>query len=123
MRENTKGKFARELRRHMTDAERHLWRHLRRRNLAGAKFRRQHPIGPYVVDFVCLEHRLVVELDGGQHLGSATDAHRDAWLRAHGFQILRFWNDQALVQTEAVLERVFATLDTPDGPASAPSRC
>jgi hypothetical protein len=77
MREGRKTGFARHLRRTMTDAERSIWHHLRNRAFMGCKFRRQHPIGAYVVDFVCLERRLVVELDGGQHAGDAGDEGRD----------------------------------------------
>ena len=98
--------FARYLRRNMTDAERVLWRHLRDRQLAGAKFRRQQAIGPYVVDFVEFESRLIVEADGGQHNDSTSDLVRDAWLAAQGFRVLRFWNNQILQETAAVLERI-----------------
>ncbi|KTT37245.1 endonuclease domain-containing protein [Pseudomonas rhizoryzae] len=101
---------ARSLRRNQTDAERALWQHLRGKRLQGLKFRRQHPHGRYILDFVCLEARLVIELDGGQHQDSPADRERDAWLRAQGFQILRFWNHDVLTQPEAVLERLFATL-------------
>ena len=82
--------MAKGLRRRMTDAERCLWRQLRARQLADSKFKRQQPIGPYIVDFVCLEVRLVVEVDGGQHIDSETDAVRDAWLHKHGYRVLRF---------------------------------
>jgi len=88
---------ARELRTHPTDAERRLWQKLKRRQIAGIKFRRQLPIGPYIVDFVCLERRLVVEVDGGQHLEQIPqDEQRSQWLRAQGFRVLRFWNNDAL---------------------------
>ncbi len=100
----------RALRGAMTDAERLLWRHLRGRQLAGRRFRRQHPFLDYVLDFVCLEARLVVELDGGQHLQSADDAVRDARLRAAGFAVLRFWNHQVLGETEAVLGEIHRAL-------------
>ncbi|MBS7459040.1 endonuclease domain-containing protein [Coralloluteibacterium stylophorae] len=101
---------ARTLRRNMTDAERRLWSRLRANQLAGHRFRRQHPLGPYIVDFACIESRLVVELDGGQHLDSPADARRDAWLRQHGFHVLRFWNDDALLRTDAVLEHILRTV-------------
>lgn len=101
---------ARCLRRNQTDAERALWYHLRGNRLQGHKFRRQHPYGRYILDFVCLEARLVVELDGGQHHYSPADRERDAWLEAQGFQILRFWNHEVLTQPEAVLERLCAAL-------------
>jgi very-short-patch-repair endonuclease len=98
--------FARYLRRNMTDAEQVLWRHLRDRQLAGAKFRRQQAIGPYVVDFVDFETRLIIEADGGEHNGSASDLLRDEWFASQGFRILRFWNNQILQETAAVLERI-----------------
>jgi adenine-specific DNA-methyltransferase len=82
---------ARRLRRNQSDAEGVLWRHLRNRGLGGRKFRRQHPIGPYVVDFVCIEDRLIVEVDGGQHADPACgDAARTRWLEAQGYRVVRF---------------------------------
>jgi very-short-patch-repair endonuclease len=110
MREGTKRTFARQLRRDMTDAEHALWRHLRRRQLLGHRFRRQHPVGPYIVDFVCLEQHLVIELDGSQHLDSTTDATREAYLAAHGFRTLRFWNHDVLARTDDVLDAILRTL-------------
>ncbi|MBS0211826.1 MAG: endonuclease domain-containing protein [Proteobacteria bacterium] len=110
MREGAKTHQAKRLRTVMTDAERKLWRCLRLRQLEGCKFRRQHPEGPYILDFVCIEHRLVVEVDGGQHLDSARDAVRDAWLHAAGFRVLRFWNHDVLTQTEAVAQAIYDTL-------------
>lgn len=104
MRKGHKRNFARSLRRHMTDAEVRLWFHLRNRAFVRYKFRRQHPIGPYVVDFVCIEARLAVELDGGQHANMASDALRTAFLEAEGYRVLRFWNNDILKQTAAVLE-------------------
>ena len=102
---------ARALRRNPTDAERHLWRHLRNRHLAGYKFRRQHPVGPYIVDFICPEACLVVELDGGQHQGQQHyDAARTAFLENRGLRVLRFWNDQVFSETEAVLEEIVRRL-------------
>jgi len=101
---------ARALRRGQTDAERLLWYHLRGKRLQGHKFRRQHPYGRYILDFVCLEARLVIELDGGQHQGSANDRERDAWLETQGLQTLRFWNHDVLTQPDAVLERLYAVL-------------
>ncbi|MBS0457482.1 MAG: endonuclease domain-containing protein [Proteobacteria bacterium] len=94
----------------MTDAERRLWRCLRMRQIDGGRFRRQHPVGPYILDFVCLERRLIVEVDGGQHQESVHDAHRDAYLRTQGFAVLRFWNHEVLAQTEAVLQVIHDTL-------------
>jgi adenine-specific DNA-methyltransferase len=103
--------FARQLRKNATDAERKLWRRLRDRRFSGYKFRRQHPIGPYVVDFVCLEQRLVIELDGGQHLERrGYDRNRDRWLANEGYRILRFPDNAALRETEAVLQVIWKTL-------------
>lgn len=103
---------SRGLRRSQTDAERHLWRHLRNRGLDGHKFRRQVAIGAYFADFACLERRLVVELDGGQHLEQAArDATRSEVLRESGFTVLRFWNDQVLTETSAVLEEILRYLE------------
>ena len=97
--------FAKYLRSHQTDAEQRLWYHLRAHRFMNLKFKRQQPIGRYIVDFVCLEYRLIIEADGGQH-GDEADRLRDDWLNAHGFTILRFWNNDILQQTEAVLERI-----------------
>ena len=105
--------FARELRRHTTDAETLLWRLLRNRLMAGAKFRRQHPLPPYVLDFYCHDAGLAVELDGGQHneaAGRRHDARRDAFLAQKGIRVLRFWNHEVLNQTEAVLEAIYAAV-------------
>jgi very-short-patch-repair endonuclease len=79
-----------------TDAERKLWSKLRGRQLASVKFRRQHPLGPYVLDFYAEDHRLVVEVDGGQHTPEA-DAARTAWLEARSCRVLRFWNNEVLL--------------------------
>ena len=98
---------ARQLRRNLTEAEHVLWRHLRLRQLDGHKFRRQQPIGPYIVDFICLETRLIVELDGGQHSNqTASDAERSAWLETQGFRVMRFWNHEVLQNIEAVKESI-----------------
>jgi len=100
-------RHARDLRQNMTDAERRLWRELRCGSL-GVRFRRQVPIGPYIVDFACFQRRLVIELDGGQHLEDPRDEARDAWLREHGFRVLRFWNHEVLKNPEGVLEVIAA---------------
>ncbi|MFL6624206.1 MAG: endonuclease domain-containing protein [Sulfurifustaceae bacterium] len=98
---------ARRLRAEQTDAERRLWQALRDRQLAGAKFRRQYPIGRYVADFACVDHRLIVELDGGHHsLHAESDSHRTVFLQARGFRVLRFWDHDVLKDTEAVLESI-----------------
>jgi very-short-patch-repair endonuclease len=101
---------ARYLRQHMTEAEQRLWRHLRAHRLSGEKFRRQHPIGPYIVDFMHCGARVVIEADGGHHNGDAGDAVRDAWLKNRGCTVLRFWNDEILQNTEAVLEVILMTV-------------
>lgn len=102
---------ARQLRRASTDAERHLWRHLRYRNLADYKFRRQYPVAGYIVDFVCLSAMLVIEIDGGQHMDAVEyDAARTRKLEARGFRVLRFWNDDVLLRTEDVLEATWRHL-------------
>ena len=98
---------ARQLRRGMTDAERALWCHLRAGRLDGLKFRRQHPIPPYVVDFYCDAARLVIELDGSQHT-EGRDLHRTRFLESKGLTVLRFWNDDALLRTQSVLEAVWS---------------
>ena len=101
---------ARRLRRDETDAERRLWTRLRRHQL-GIRFRRQHPIGPYIVDFCCVERMLIVELDGGQHEDRrAQDAARTQWLGEQGFRVLRFSEREALMQTEAVLTEIQSRL-------------
>ena len=111
---------ARGLRRRPTEAERLLWRHLRLRQVGGYRFRRQQPLGPYIVDFVCLEKRLIVEVDGGQHAAQVEkDAQRAAWLEADGFRLLRFWNSEVLQDTQAVQETIRAALDASDCPPSS----
>ena len=102
MRHGQKRDRARELRSDMTLAERRLWSILKLRQLNGSRFRRQLPIGPYIVDFACLQARLVVEVDGGQHMGAAGDGARDAFLRREGFQVLRFWNNEVMANLEGV---------------------
>jgi very-short-patch-repair endonuclease len=104
---------ARRLRKHSTDTERHLWRHLRDRQAEGIKFRRQQPLGRYVVDFVNLEKKVVIELDGGQHALSPTDRLRDDWLRAEGYKVLRFWDDEVFSNIEGVLDTIRDALLTP----------
>ena len=100
--------FARRLRTSATPPERLLWQLLRRRALEGLRFRRQRPIGEYVVDFVCLERRVVVELDGGQHQTdrSAHDATRTAYLERAGFRVLRFWNNELVACPEGVAQAI-----------------
>ena len=102
---------ARALRREMTDSERKLWRGLRSEQL-GVKFRRQHPLGHYIADFACLDPKLIVELDGSQHLAQQDyDARRDAFLRAQGFEVLRFGSNDPFVNLEGVLQAIINRLD------------
>jgi len=109
--------YAREMRNKMTDAEALLWILLRNRRIAGAKFRRQHPVGRYILDFYCVEKRIGVELDGGQHSEAVVyDQQRDSWLQAQGIQVLRFWNNQMFMETEAVMEVIYwAVVDNNSG--------
>src|SRR5712691_11799536 len=98
---------ARTLRRSSTPVEQKLWMRLRNRQLHGAKFRRQHPIGQYIVDFFCLEARLVIELDGGWHGEESKrieDEHRAAFLQSHGYTVLRFWNNELTDDIRGVLQ-------------------
>ena len=97
---------ARTLRKNPTDAEKHLWKHLRMNQLDNLRFRRQAPIDQYIVDFVCFEKRVIVEADGGQHMESEPDRIRDAYLRAQGFKILRLWNHDILLNVDGVLEMI-----------------
>jgi primosomal protein N' (replication factor Y) len=99
---------ARRLRRDQTLAEHRLWQALRSDAL-GVAFRRQHPVPPYVVDFACVSARLIVEVDGGQH-GADAEAARDAALRAAGWHVMRFWNDEVLTNIEGVLARIAEAL-------------
>ncbi len=104
---------ARELRKNPTDAERMLWEHLRLRQIGGNKFRRQQPLGPYILDFVCLEKRVVVEVDGGQHSEQiAYDTKRSAWLEAQGFRVLRFWDNEVLRSIDVVKEVIAEALNS-----------
>jgi very-short-patch-repair endonuclease len=98
---------ARALRRSPTEAEKVLWGELRYWQIDGHKFRRQQPVGNYIVDFVCLEKKLIVEVDGGQHAEQCDyDSERDAWLRQQGYKILRFWNNDVLAYRASVIEKI-----------------
>lgn len=104
--------FSRKLRHELTDAELRLWRHLRSRQILGLKFRRQHPCGKYILDFACIEAQLVIEVDGGQHSEqSAQDNERTLWLESTGWKVLRFWNNEVLENTEAVLSVIYKALE------------
>jgi very-short-patch-repair endonuclease len=106
--------FARRLRRTQTDVESRLWSRLRDRQICGAKFRRQHPLGPFIVDFCCVERRLAIELDGGQHSAQTEeDGKRTLFLRRLGFRVLRLWDNEVLMNFEAVLEQIFQALSDP----------
>jgi very-short-patch-repair endonuclease len=115
---------AKSLRVGQTEAEVRLWYHLRAHRFLGLKFKRQKPLGPYVADFACFEHRLIIEVDGGQHNEERLihDRGRDAWLATQGFTILRFWNNEVLQNTAAVLERIrqVVELQGPSPPAPLP---
>jgi very-short-patch-repair endonuclease len=111
-----KTKIARRLRRDSTDAERKLWHRLRSRSMVGFKFVRQEPIGPYVVDFICREQRLIVELDGGQHADSKSDVARDQWLSEHHHRVLRFWNNDVMANTDGVVETIVKALNAETAP-------
>jgi very-short-patch-repair endonuclease len=109
---------ARILRKNLTDAERHLWRHIRLRQIGGHKFRRQHPMGSYIADFACIECKLIVEVDGGQHAEQLEyDAMRTAWLEAHGYRVLRFWNNDVLQNIEGVVASIRVALGVDAGGA------
>jgi very-short-patch-repair endonuclease len=102
-----------------TPAEQRLWSMLRDRRMPAVKFRRQHVIAPYIVDFACIERSLVVEADGSQHADSHADRRRDAFLKQLGFHVLRFWNNDVLKNPSGVFEMIYATLHTPHPPTAA----
>ncbi|WP_330217134.1 endonuclease domain-containing protein [Pseudoxanthomonas suwonensis] len=104
---------ARQMRSESTDVERQLWQHLRAGRLSGLKFRRQHPIPPYIADFCCVERNLVIELDGSQHTPEA-DVARTRHLQSHGWRALRFWDNEVLTQPEAVLEAIWNAVSETD---------
>ena len=115
-------RLQRMLRRNMTDAERLLWKWLRGCQVKGYKFRRQHPFNDFILDFVCLEAKLVIEIDGGQHNGSAQDVVRDQVLKNAGFRVMRFWNNQVLNEIEPVVESIWLELErlNPSPPQPSP---
>ena len=115
--------IVKKLRENATDAERKLWHHLRRKQIDGLRFRRQYPLGPYIVDFVCLPARLIIEVDGGQHTEQMErDAARTAWLKAQGFRVIRFWNNEVLGNIEGVLHVIGEQLAPATPPPPTPSR-
>ncbi|WBO22872.1 endonuclease domain-containing protein [Sphingomonas abietis] len=101
---------AARLRRDATDCEQRLWRVLRNRGLSGMKFRRQATLGHYIVDFLCIEARLVVELDGGQHRPEA-DARRTRWIEAEGYRVLRFWNGDVVENLDGVVDAILNDIE------------
>ena len=125
---NMTNERARKLRKSIGDAERKLWHRLRSKQLDGTlRFRRQHPIGPYIADFVCLEKYLVIEVDGGHHGEPEQMAHdekRSAWLSAQGYRVIRFWTHEVLYDTENVLSAIFEELKVqPSRERTTPTRC
>ena len=106
MEKRNKISSARKLRVNSTDTEKRLWRYLRGKQFEGIKFRRQQPIGEYIVDFVNLERKIIIELDGGQHLENKKDKLRDRWLNKQGYEVLRFWDNEVLTNIEGVMESI-----------------
>ena len=118
-RQNTN--IAKTLRKRLTDAERKLWKHLRAKQMDGCKFRRQEPIGKYIADFVCHEKLIVVEADGGQHsLNKTADNEREQWLKGQGYRVLRFWNNEVLMNITGVLEVIRESCLKSPSPLSPP---
>ncbi|GAB5489488.1 MAG: hypothetical protein Pars2KO_30580 [Parasphingorhabdus sp.] len=111
-------KNAKQLRRNLTPQERTLWTKLQNRQLGGAKFRKQQPIGPYIVDFVCQEHKLIIEADGSQHADNPKDAQRDKWLQDRDYTVLRFWNNDIRENLDGVLFTILDAFDQNPSPTS-----
>ena len=109
--------FARQMRREPTADELKFWYQVRDRRLEGFKFKRQVPIGPFIADFVCIERRIIVEIDGGQHSGSMRDEKRDAFLSSEGYRVMRFWNADVLTNMSGVIDMVIAALAASPHPA------
>ncbi|MFH1902940.1 MAG: DUF559 domain-containing protein [Candidatus Omnitrophota bacterium] len=105
--------IARKLRNNSTEAEKRLWQHLKYKQMDGLKFRRQQPVGNYIVDFINFEKMVVIEVDGGQHADNQHDTERDKWLHQNGFIVLRFWNNDVLENTEGVVEIIKQILSPP----------
>jgi len=98
------------LRKRTTETEQLLWRYLRSKHFGGFKFRRQQPIGTFIVDFVCFEKKIIIELDGGQHALTAeiqNDSRRDEWFESQGYKVLRFWDNEVLTNTQGVIEEIW----------------
>jgi len=113
--------MARHLRNNPTEAESLLWKHLRAKQVEGLKFRRQQPIDGYIVDFVCLKKRIIIEADGGQH-SEINDLRKDRHLKGQGFRVLRFWNNEILTNIEGVIEEVREIANQATLPQPLPSR-
>jgi very-short-patch-repair endonuclease len=113
---------ARELRKSQTDAERRMWMLLRDRRLAHLKFKRQEPIGRYFVDLICLQKRLIIELDGGQHNENRAGEKRTAWLESQDFKAIRFWNNDVLENPEGVLTAILLHLKITPSPLAGEGR-
>lgn len=115
--------IAKQLRKRSTDAEGKLWQRLRDRQLEGLKFRRQQPMGPYVLDFVCYERGIAIEIDGGQHtMQKGKDEERDNRLKGQGFMVLRYWNNEVLTNIEGALEDIRKHCLSHPHPCPLPSR-
>ncbi len=107
-------KYCRNLRKNQTDAEKILWFHLRRKQILGLTFRRQSSIGGYIIDFVCISKKLIIELDGGQHIIQREyDSYRTKKLNQLGYRVLRFWNHEVLKNLDSILQQLYAEIDTP----------
>ncbi len=103
---------SRNLRKNLTDAEQKLWQKLRNKQINDHKFRRQFVLGNYIVDFICLDKRLIVEVDGGQHMDNVDyDSQRDEWLKSQNFKVLRFWNNQVFNEIDSVLAVIVKNLE------------
>ena len=115
--------LAKGLRKRSTDAEKLLWSRLRAGRCEGMKFRRQHPVGQYIVDFVCLERKLIIELDGGQHAlpdEARKDRQRDAWLEKEGYTVVHFWDNEVLMNRNGILDAIRERLNRTPSPQSPP---
>ena len=113
---------ARDLRQSQTEAEKVIWHHLKAKRFLGLKFKRQHPIGPYFPDFVCLEQKLVIEIDGGQHSENTKDVTRTKYLEKEGYTVIRFWNNDVLGNIDGLLSSLSLTLSPHAGEGNKAAR-